>query len=114
MTSRSEQPHMRNVAKATAHRVKRADMKRQLAAGALVGAELIRGGGGPEWEPVVGATRWRVMLEAVPGIGPSTTDEILDALGIDGRLQLRTCTYDLRARGASLVRQALGQEAAPL
>lgn len=102
--------HMRAVALATQRRVRRADMKRSVAAGRDPLPLVL--GNDADWEDIARFTKVRDMLLAVPEIGDVTADEIMEQGGLqpDAKVRLGDLTWEGRALLANLLRIALGRD----
>lgn len=97
---------MRALGKAQRVRAARAQLKRGLKDQKIDPVALMRGGD-EVWEPWIGEMRLDALLAMVPGFGPATVEDFLNAVHLPGRVMLLALTYAKRDELADLLYLAL-------
>jgi hypothetical protein len=62
-----------------------------------------------DWEDTVRNVPLRQLLEMIPGVGPVTRAEAIDAVGLEETTRLMMVTWDKRKELADLMREALSE-----
>jgi predicted flap endonuclease-1-like 5' DNA nuclease len=98
----SDRQRQRALERANAARSQRADLKRRISDGEIDGPRMIRNGG-----ELAGKLKAGEILTAIPGIGPTTRDELLEATGISASRRLAQIPADQRAMLADATEEAI-------
>lgn len=98
-----------NLRKAQWARSQRRQLKEALK-GRRIDAVALVNGAIAEWEPVLAQMPYEKVLMLVPGIGETTTGDLIVEFGVAGKIELGALSYAQRARLGELLYVALNGE----
>lgn len=102
--TRQDQVRMRNLRRANEVRARRKELKEKVRAGEVDAIALVAGRL-ELWEPVIEPWKIDMLLRMVPGIGPSTAQEIYEVGRFVPTLRVGALSPERRARLAELCAQ---------
>lgn len=95
------------LAKGTEVRSRRAALKRAIREGKASGLTVLAGKS-KRWEEVASDMPLEGLLLSIPGVGPTTVDELLDTRGIPADVRIYGLTLERRQELAKALERAVG------